>query len=99
MFLLGKENLSQNCFLNSALSRILDISALVQILLYRNSELQVRTGNRDNFPYICIKNIHCDPSLEPSCQEGSNEGLQCIFLFRNKNYLRIIPVTPFYLEL
>ena len=52
MFLLGKENLSQNWFLNSALSGILDISALVQILLY--SELQIRTGNRDNLGIIFL---------------------------------------------
>ena len=30
------------------------------------------------------KNIHCDPSLEPSRQDGSNEGSQCMFSLRNK---------------
>ena len=30
------------------------------------------------------KNIFCDPSLEPSCQDGSNEGSQYVFSLRNK---------------
>ena len=29
---------------------------------------------RDNQPYFSIKNIFCDPSLEPSWLDGSNEG-------------------------
>ena len=34
------------------------------------------------------KNMFCDPSLAPSCQDGSNEGSQYIFSLRNKkNYL------------
>ena len=34
------------------------------------------------------KNIFCDPSLEPSRRDGSNEGSQHMFLLRNKkNYL------------
>ena len=40
----------------------------------------------------------CDPSLEPSQQDGSNEGSQYMFLCRsNRNYPKIIPVTPSYL--
>ena len=32
--------------------------------------------------------LHCDPSLEPSCQDSSNEVSQHMFLLRNKeNYL------------
>ena len=50
--------------------------------------LQIRMGNRDNFgifihifPY---KKHICDPSLEPSCQDGSNEGSQHMLILRNK---------------
>ena len=47
---------------------------------------------RDNCPYFPI---FCDPSLEPPCQDSSNEGDEIIlirghnmFLLRNKkNYL------------
>ena len=53
--------------------------------------LQIRRGNRDNFKIISLmrlnKNIFCDPSLEPSCRDGSNEGSQHMFLLKNKkNY-------------
>ena len=42
----------------------------------------------DNYyPYLLIK-IFCDPPLQPSFQDGSNEGSQHIVLLRNKkNYL------------
>ena len=41
--------------------------------------------------------IFCDPLLEPSCQDGSNEGSQHMFSWRNKkNYLWIILNTPSY---
>ena len=34
------------------------------------------------------KNIFCDPSLEPSRQDGSNEGSQhMLFLRKKQNYL------------
>ena len=53
----------------------------------------------NNYPYLCIK-IQCEPSLEPSQRDGSDEGLQCMFSLRNKKrYRRIIHFTPFYLEL
>ena len=45
-----------------------------------------KKGDRDNL--FLHKNVFSDPSLEPSCQEGSNEGSQHRFLLRNKkNYL------------
>ena len=45
-------------------------------------------------------NICCDPSLEPSHRDGSNEGPQHMFLLRNKkNCLCIIFNTPSYREL
>ena len=31
-----------------------------------------------------MKNISCDPSLEASCQDGSNEESQYMFSLRNK---------------
>ena len=42
----------------------------------------VRRGNRDNFRikiHIFHKKIFCDPSLELSRRDGSNEGLQNMF--------------------
>ena len=48
---------------------------------------QLRRGNRDNLEIISHnfhKNIFCDPSLEPSSQDGSNEGSQHMFSLRNK---------------
>ena len=59
--------------------------------------------NRDNLGIIFLivpQKIHCDPSLESSRPDGSNEGSQCMFLLRNKkNYLGIIVNTLSYLEL
>ena len=58
-------------------------------------ELQIRGGIEDNSKIIFSflnKNICCDPSLEPSQQDGSNEGSQNMLLWRNKaNY----PSYPF----
>ena len=55
------------------------------------SELQIRRSNRYNLEiifHISPKNIFCDPSLEPSRRDGSNEGSQHMFSLRNKkNYL------------
>ena len=40
-----------------------------------------------SFSYFSIKNIYYDSSLEPSRQDGSNEGSQYIFKCRNvENY-------------
>ena len=40
-------------------------------------------NNGDNSEIIFFlflnENIQCDPSLEPSHQDGSNEGSQCMF--------------------
>ena len=39
--------------------------------------LQIRRGKRDILGiifHILLRNIRCDPSLEPSHQDGSNEG-------------------------
>ena len=52
--------------------------------------LQIRKGNRDNLGIIFIflhKNIFCDSSLEPSHQDGSNEGSQLMFLLRNEKII------------
>ena len=41
------------------------------------AELQIRGGIEDNSKVIflfLIKNICCDPSLEPSQRDGSNDG-------------------------
>ena len=60
-------------------------------------------GNRDNLEitsHVSHKNRFCDPSLELSRQDGSNEGSQHMILLRNKkNYLLNSGHTPSYLEL
>ena len=48
---------------------------------------------RDNFLLILHKNICCDPSSEPSQQDGSDEGSQHMVSTRNKkNYHQIFPL-------
>ena len=55
----------------------------------------VGIGETRGYPYLVCKkfiflhkNIFCDPSLEPSSPDGSNEGPQHMFVLRNKkNYL------------
>ena len=50
---------------------------------------------RDNFLLILHKNICCDPSSEPSCRDGSDEGSQHMVSMRNKeNYPSIIIKYP-----
>ena len=47
------------------------------------------------FFLLLNKNICCDPSLEPARRDGSNDGLQNMFLWRHMaNYPQINPVTP-----
>ena len=57
-------------------------------------ELQIRVGIDDNSKIsflISQPNLCCDPSLEPSYIDGSNEGSQNMFLRRNvANYPKII---------
>ena len=45
-------------------------------------------------------NTFCDPQLEPSQQEGPNEGSQHMFSLRDKKYYLwiILFYTPSYLE-
>ena len=52
---------------------------------HSRSVLQIRRGNKDNLGMIFfVKNIHCDPSLEPSRRDGSNERSQRMFSSQNK---------------
>ena len=48
------------------------------------SVLQIRSSNMDNLGIIGhifpIKTFFCDPPLEPSHRDGSNEGSQHVFL-------------------
>ena len=39
------------------------------------AELQI-IGFKDNFSIFSFKTLCCDPSLEPSWQDDSNDGLQ-----------------------
>ena len=45
------------------------------------SELQIRGGIEDNSNFFLFhnENICCDPSLEPSLRDGSNDGSQHMF--------------------
>ena len=48
------------------------------------SELQIRDSIDNNSKIIFLflnKNIHCDPSLELSQRDSSNEGSQCQYTF------------------
>ena len=47
------------------------------------SKLQIRRGDTNNleiFFLFLIENIYCDPSLEPSRRDGSNEDDNLCFL-------------------
>ena len=48
---------------------------------------QIRGGDRDNFGivlHISEYKLGCDPSLELSHRDGSNEGSQHMFTLKNK---------------
>ena len=64
-------------------------------------ELHLRGCKEDNsilFFLFLIENICCGPSLEPSRRDGSNDGSQNMFLWRNmENYPEIITFTHSYL--
>ena len=50
------------------------------------TELQIRESIEDNskiIVFISERNICCDPSLEPSQRDGSNDGSQNMFSRRN----------------
>ena len=50
---------------------------------------------RDIIGKFCIRNICCDPSSEPSCQDSLNEGSHHMVSTRNKkNYPSIIIKYP-----
>ena len=58
--------------------------------------LPMKMGNKDKLGIIFhisiskVQNICCDPSLEPSHRDGSNEGSQCMISLKNKkNDLKI----------
>ena len=57
---------------------------------FQHAVLQIRRGKSDNLGIIFhitpLKHMF-DPSLKPSCRDGSNEGSQHMFLLRNKENL------------
>ena len=60
-------------------------------IIYQSTELQKREGII--FSYFSAKTC-CDPSLEQSQQDSSNDGSQNLFLWRNMAKLfKIIAVT------
>ena len=62
------------------------------------SELQITGGieDRSNFVFLfLIENVCCDPSLEPSQRDGSNDGSQHTFERSSmENYPKTIHITP-----
>ena len=64
------------------------------------TRLPDKVGFEDNSKIICLisqqrHTIHCDPSLEPSRGDSSNEGSQCIFIWRDiGNY----PLKPLLIQ-
>ena len=54
---------------------------------YGLSELWIRGGFEDNSKVIVLikESIFCGPSLEPSPQDGSNEGSQHVFIEKLRN--------------
>ena len=44
--------------------------------------------------FILHKNIHCDPTSEPSCRDGSDEGSQHMVSMRNERYPSIVIKYP-----
>ena len=74
----------------------------IRLLLRALPELQIRGGieeiSKVLFFLFLNENICCDPSLEPSQQDGSNDGSQYMFLWKNMdNYPETVPVTPSFL--
>ena len=54
----------------------------------------------EKFLLFLIEIICCDPSSEPCCRDGSDDGSQCMFLCRiNQNYPKLSSNMPSYLEL
>ena len=65
----------------------------------RSPRLEGVLGILQNIFLFLKENIYCDPSLEPSRRDGSNDGSQNMFLCRiMAKYPLITPVTPSYLE-
>ena len=59
----------------------------LQLVMWLMAGLEVRRGERDilEIIFLLIQRKHiCDPSLEPSRQDGSNEGSQHMYSWKNK---------------
>ena len=73
---------------------------MIKILITRAPDKEYLTIILGYFFLFLYENIHCDPSLELSQLEGSNEGSQCILLWKiSRSYLTIIFKYSPYLEL
>ena len=53
----------------------------------------LRIIKRQFFLYL-NEHISCDPSLEPSCQDGSHGGSQNMFLWRNMANIPKLSLLP-----
>ena len=66
--------------------KMLHLSYIILRIQRTKSELQIREGTDDNskISFLFLNgNICCDPSLEPSQRDSSNNGSQNMFLWRN----------------
>ena len=73
------------------------VNALAVPTVLRLPELQIRKDDRDNLETMTIffhKNIFCDPSLESSRRDGSNEGSQHMFLLKKKKIIFQLSSIP-----
>ena len=68
--------------------------SVVRLTDHPDMTLDVYCGRITTTQHNNNENICCDPSLEPSRRDGSNDGSQYMFYWKNiDNYPKIIPVS------
>ena len=60
-----------------------NFSFLLSDMYLVDRELQIKEGIEDNSKIIFLISQCCDPSLETTRQDSSNDGSQNMFLWRN----------------
>ena len=66
---------------------------------HSDGKVQIRRSNWDTLgiiSHISLYKIFCDPPLEPSHRDGSNEGSQHMFFFEKirKSIFELSSITP-----
>ena len=82
----GHSDFKVKCSMTFGLYTQVSDSGPLGPLVYYESVLQIRRSNRGNLGIISHISP-CNPSLEPSWRDGSNEGSQHMFSLRNKKCL------------